>query len=132
MIRLTAAQSKQFDALLAALQDCKDRLEQSIDDYNQAAQAAFESVIKAGDEYNNALSEIEGFRDAFVSDSQSEFDEKSERWQQSDRGSAAQDLIDAWECADFSPVELEELEPFELYDAAHLEDLEDLPRKPDC
>lgn len=71
------------------------------------------------------VQEAEAFRSEIASRLQEEFDEHSEAWQEGDRGSEAQEMIDAWDGADFSDPPLDNLADLELED--YVQTLEDLP-----
>lgn len=114
-IKLSKAQTKERDQLLTRLREAKEKLE--------AAQADYEAAMTA---YDLVVGDIATWRDDVVSDWQSEFDDKSERWQEGERGEAASAFIQEWE-----GLELEELEEPNWPDLDHADDLEDLPTEPD-
>lgn len=66
--------------------------------------------------YNLALAEADVFRSEIADQFQNEYDDKSEKWQESDAGSAASDLIDEWSNVDFEMVEFQLDHPERLLD----------------
>ena len=62
---------------------------------------------------------------------QAEFDEKSEKWQESDRGQAAQEFIHAWEFMDLVELDEEAHPQIEMALPEHADDAEALPLEAD-
>ena len=88
--------------LATALREAKDKLVIAIDEYNAATtdpRAAVESALK---EYNEALAEAKGFAEDIANEAESEFDNKSEKWQEGDRGQAVSErsaMVEAFSAA---------------------------------
>ena len=80
-------------------------------------------------EYMVDLDELREFRDRLVDRFNNEFDEKSERWQESDKASDVRSFIDEWENADFDDPDLDNLLELELEE--HDETLQALPEETD-
>jgi len=97
---LSANELKTRDQLLADLQRVTTALEDATNDYN--------TVVDDIDTY------VSSVRDRL----QEEFDEKSEKWQEGDKGSAASTLIEEWSSMDVGHVEVD----LPIYEA-----LENLP-----
>lgn len=97
----------------------------------EAAQAKINAAIAEVnvviDAYNEVRGRVEAFRDDITSRLQAEYDEKSEKWQESERASSVQSLITEWENLDTN--ELDEQGELELSDAEPglADDLEQLP-----
>ena len=84
------------------------------------------------DAYNTLLADVDVFAAGVASRLRDAVDDKSERWQESDAGTAARDLADAWADVDFSPVEWAGIMPPELEnDLCHDKTLDDLPTESD-
>lgn len=56
-------------------------------------------------EYNEHVGRARDFAKKVLEDLHDEYDEKSERWQESEAGQAAQSMIDEWESLDLDPIE---------------------------
>lgn len=67
--------------------------------YN-TAETNFAEVEKAHGALCDALAVLRDFRDEVAAETRDYYDDKSERWQQSDAGSEYEAWVDAWECAD--------------------------------
>lgn len=69
-----------------------------------------EALTEARDNYNEVVERAIAFRDGVAERLQSDFDNKSEGWQEGDKGSAAQELISAWEELEIEKVEFDDPE----------------------
>ena len=59
-------------------------------------------------------------------DAEAEYDDKSEKWQEGDRGTAAREWIDSFDNVELDDAEMEAPEPLEEVEAEGLDDLENL------
>lgn len=140
MKRLTKAQEKSFRSLLADLDEKQDDLRDAVSSFHDGRSRAFDALKAAVEAFNHeqeqlwgdvesaredvkaALEEIEVFRDGVANDLACFFDEKSEKWQESDAGTAFIDWRDKWDstpeidlqAVEDSPSEVEIEEPEEL------------------
>lgn len=105
MNKLSKDQQQTHTALAARLANAKDELE-----------AAFNV-------YNGVLGELRDFRDGLVSDMDSYFSDRSEKWQEGDKGQQYETWKQAWE-----DLELEDLEELEL---EHGDNFEQAPMDPE-
>lgn len=71
----------------------------SLDTYNKN-QPGFDEVEKAHGALCDDLATLRDFRDELATEMREYYDDKSERWQQSDVGADYETWVDAWECAD--------------------------------
>lgn len=117
---------EQLGALKQRIDDGKSELEQKIqelvDEFN-------EELIKP---YNDVLQEAYDFVEDIGSDRRSEYDDKSERWQEGDRGQAASEWVDSWENAVYDLEQVDELRAPSIDDhevGDHVETLENLSRE---
>jgi len=89
--------------------------------------AAIEAFNVKVDAYNAACGEARGFVDDMVSQIDSDMADKTERWQESDKGQA----VEAWK-GELEGVDLDDIEPLEIPDLPDLEHattLEGLPEE---
>lgn len=94
------------------------------DDVRATMEKVFEELNKAIQSYNELANEIAQFTEDIAGDRRSEFDDKSESWQESDKGQAVNDFIESWE--QFSIEEACEDGDFEDV----LQEFIDLPKEP--
>jgi len=124
MKQLSKVHKARRDEIVAALtekatvvEDAWARLTEAHDDLTEAIEA-----------YNEALADAVGWRDDMAQEMQDYFDERSERWQEGEDGTAYGEWINEWQVAD-----LEELVTPELPDEPefpHADTLEGLPEEP--
>jgi uncharacterized coiled-coil DUF342 family protein len=95
--KLTAAELAQKNDYFAKLTAKADELLAARDVLNAKAQEIVEEYNNLVQEYNQLVGEANSFRSGIAERWQGEYDDKSEKWQESDDAGAAQELIDAWE-----------------------------------
>jgi chromosome segregation ATPase len=122
--KLSKAELERRSSLVQSLSDKKGQLEAEIEAYNSEVQELRGSVEEALDGYNTVLVEAKAFCDDIASTRQSEYDEKSDKWQEGDRASAAADWISEWENFEGDEIQLDWPEELELPDAEHGEALD--------
>ena len=109
-------------------------VEAALNEFNEKRSALAEDLEAKRTEVNNAIEELRSVRDEVVADQENYYDERSERWQEGERGEAYAEWKDTWESAELELVEDLELEEEELEAPEALElpgelpfsDLEDL------
>jgi uncharacterized protein YukE len=87
----------------------------TITEHATAANAAKDALVSAIEEYNARLDDLHGTIEAAKDELQGEFDEKSERWQEGDKGQAVSAWLDdigskADEIADGIDVEVADID----------------------
>jgi hypothetical protein len=116
MKRLSKDQLATRNELVKRLRDAAGAIETAIDTTN--------GVI---DEYNAILADVESFRDEVVGEMETYYDERSEKWQETDAGSSYQD----WK-SQFEALDVDQLEQLELDDLKLADDLEEFPDEPEA
>lgn len=112
---------------IEALEKAHTALSDAVAVFNVAVQTQRELLEEAIVGYGDAIGEAKGWAEEIAADIQCEFDDKSEKWQEGDRGQAAAEWIAAWEGFDPEDAEIEIPEEIEFdVDPAH-EVLADLP-----
>lgn len=120
MFKLTTADLKTRDELLKAVREKQETLNGEIDNFNQAVAEAREVLMTKVDDFGGALSDLRDFITQKHDEFESEYDDKSEKWQEGDRGMATRSWIDSFESLELDDVELEDL-PAEGEDVPHVE-----------
>lgn len=92
---------------------------------------SWSKVEDAMSEYNGALSDARDFIDEKHTAFEDEYGEKSEKWQEGDRGSAARDWIDSFESVDLEDAELDAPDSLEEVSGEGLDALENLETESD-
>jgi len=122
------------DAVKVAAEDADAEIQKSfevlraaVDAHNEAVEAAFAPVKEAVDAYNETLDAIRSFYADQESDAQSTFDERSEKWQESDKGQAFQAWIESLGAASvLDDLEVPTFDPIEIDDPPEIEVPEDV------
>lgn len=114
---------KERDEHLETTRQKENSLNEAIEKYNETVEDAYREVEEALSDYNGALNDAREFVDRVRTEFSDEFDEKSEKWQEGDKASAAREWIDSFDTVDLEDVEFEEPE---LLDEVHCEGLDAL------
>jgi hypothetical protein len=78
------------------LDKAKAGLISKIEDYNFAMAAPREALLAAINEFNDVLAEANQWRDDIHTRLSDEYENKSEKWQDGDRGREANTMIESW------------------------------------
>ena len=105
MTKLTKEQIKEREALSANIRKQKDALNEAIGDFNDAMLAASSEVTGALANYNEAVEAANTFQQDIASEIDNFISDKSEKWQEGERGEAYTAWKEIWE---------EELETFDV------------------
>ena len=129
MNKLDKAAIAERDAVCASLREKYSTLETAVDEFNFVLEQAWDKVDSALTAYNEAVGEANSWREGIAGDMQTYFDERSEKWQEGDKGqeyaSWKQQFEEELQDADLPKPEKLELQ---IDDAAEI--LEQLPETP--
>jgi hypothetical protein len=158
MTKLTKQHIADRDAIAQKLRDEREVLEKAIEtfntlrdekynlmasaiaEYNRALDEAFTPVGEAMDKYNATVSDANGWKEQIVSEIDEYISNKSDKWQESDKGNAVECWKESFQSQDVEEVELELGEPCEIPEElgtleVDIEDgaefLEQLPESPE-
>jgi hypothetical protein len=108
--KLTRQDSAQLGELMAKAADVAGTLETSIAKFNEIVAEHFASLREALDAYNQAQADVRTFIEETHQSLEDEFSDKSEKWQDGERGQAVREFIDEWQqvAGDITDVEIEE------------------------
>lgn len=119
MKKLAAAQQKEMMRLSSSLDVRKNDVSQRIADFNTKIQELIDEfnseISQIVQSYNDVASEANAFVEEVKNAQQEYYDERSEKWQESDRGSEYQDWMNEWD------IEIEEVEVEE----AHFDEIDE-------
>lgn len=127
MFKLTKAELAQRADLVAALSIASGVLTDAIDEFNASLAAAREKLESIVNDYNETLSKARDFAEDIAQSRRDEWNDKSERWQESEAGQNANAFVDEWEGIELDDIEIEFPEPIEEPDITHGDDLETAP-----
>lgn len=119
------------DKLVEELRDGRGKLEDAVSTFNAAVEELKAGVVTALESYNEVVGETRGFVEDIASTADGQFDDKSEKWQEGDKGQQVREWIDAWQNEPFEDVEITFPEELELPDEESDHDgrLEALPEE---
>src|SRR5262245_24268876 len=113
--------------LVNQLREWQDRVNDSIAVAQDKMKDALVDVNDVIDTYNEKVEEVREFVERVASDFRSDFEDKSEGWQEGERGQTVGEFIDAWENLEINQVDRITLPDVELDDEIELpNDLEEL------
>lgn len=120
--KLTKTELSRRDELVEELSQKQDSFEAVMHHLGSDDPSKVNELVTALSVLTVLVKEAEEFRDEIASRLRDEWDDRSEAWQEGDRGSEAEEMVDQWECAEFMEPELGE---GDIEDYAQT--LEDLP-----
>jgi hypothetical protein len=130
--KLTAEQLTERDALAVRLEEERTKVDLAVSDFHDALTVARNTLQEALDAYNEVLVEAKAYAEGIAQDAENYFEEKSERWQEGEKGEALRELIDAWQSVDLEPLEVDMPDSeLDLDVNTHDETLCELPTEPE-
>jgi vacuolar-type H+-ATPase subunit H len=125
--KLTKAQLTERDRVMDLLTDATEGIESAAETYNKVlaeAKAPFEAAIVA---YNDALSAIRELAEEIYGEADSEISDKSDKWQDSEKGQAAIAFKDHWEGLQLDEVSVDFPDEIEIDLPFSVDDLGEAP-----
>lgn len=131
--KLDKRDRKRRDEIVERLLASREKLEVAISDYNDAIEKAQTDLEEHIDDYNLILDDAIGLVDDVVSQAESDMEERSEKWQESDRGQAVQTWIDAIREIDLEAIKIDFPDPIEMAEEelSHADQISDMPDEPE-
>ena len=114
--KLNKGQARQWDDYLEDLRGSANLLNEAIGSFNTAIKQAHDTLQDYVADYNQAIENAGTLVAELADEWQSQFDEKSDTWQESDKGQEIQEIISALQ--GFNP------DDFELGDVTTLDTVE--------
>lgn len=131
MTKMSKDQIKERDGIAELLREKREALDAAIEAYNASAESLWGDIEEALGAYNETISDANSWREEVASDIQSYIDDKSEKWQEGERGQAFAEWHDIFANDEVPTADLEQPEMLVLdcEDAAEMleqfrEDLE--------
>ncbi len=125
--KLNKSEVAQKAELMGQIADAKLALDTAIENYNSAVAGAKKTLLPAIETYNETLSAALEFTQDIAGQAQSDIGDKSERWQEGERGQAAVAWGEEWSNATFDPIEVELPDDLEIDIEDHADMLDCLP-----
>lgn len=128
--KLTKDKLKQRDEKIEALREAGEKLKEAVEAANVEIAGIREKLEPLVDEYNAKITEAVEFVNELGEEFRGEFDDKSERWQEGDKGSEVNDWIETFESFALEEISLSLPDDIEEPDVGHTEELESLNESP--
>jgi hypothetical protein len=128
--KLSKSDIARRDELTEAVRNARSELDDEINAYNEKLGELKAEVETALNAYNEKLADLKSWAEDIASEADSEWNDKSERWQEGDKGEAARTWIDEWQGFSAEDIEIEWPEDVSIDtmdDAA--DDVEQLPEE---
>lgn len=116
MNRMSRAQQKEIDEQVSVIMEASSALEAAINDYNAAIEPVKGPLEEALGSYNEALSTLREIYEGIAQEAADHFSERSERWQEGEKGQQYQSWMDTLNDPGIENAELEVPEDLELPD----------------
>jgi hypothetical protein len=128
--KVSREQLAKRNALAAELRQNAETLNATIAAFNRDVGPLAQAVGKAQDAYNETLEAARSLADGIAESAREQFEAKSEKWQESDKGIEVRTWIEQWEMS-LDDIELELPEALEEIDPeGHAGVLEDAAARP--
>src|SRR3954452_18607674 len=95
--KLSKQQIAERDGLTDDLRHKGETLNTAIIAFNEAVEPLSKALDEAGEDYNGVLERARTLTRTITDAAQEEFDRKSEKWQESDKGTRVRSWIEQWE-----------------------------------
>jgi hypothetical protein len=123
--RLTKEELKTHDDLVLALTETANKLHETVAQFNAMMTEAWSAVEQMQNRYNEQVQHAQKFVDAVYASRHDEYDNKSEKWQDSDDGQSVYLWLEEWNIT-LEESDLELPETIEVIGLS-VSDLEELP-----
>jgi arginyl-tRNA synthetase len=107
-MKLTNSQIEKKTALVDRAGKARTVLADAIQAYNDALSEAYGNLKIALDEYESERERIASDVEEIASDLRGKWDNKSEKWQESDKGQSAATFVEEWENVSLDEFEVDE------------------------
>lgn len=125
--KLSKDQIKRRDEIMDDLQEKSEALESAVEKYNEALDEIRGDVEVALEAYNESLADAQEFVEEIASDANQAIEEKSERWQEGERGQEALSFKEAWEQISVEGASIDFPDPIEFDGVDYAEEIGNAP-----
>jgi chromosome segregation ATPase len=115
------------DEHVAKLEKAWAEIAQAISTYNGLVETLRAPIEQAVEKYNEVVVEAKAFAEEIANRFEGEYDERSEKWQEGEKGQAAAELKEAWQSIDMEEINLEWPDDLGIDDPDHAPELAELP-----
>jgi hypothetical protein len=126
-LKLSKAQRAKRDEFVTRLNEASGKISTAVDEFNSALETLKAPIEAAVEAYNEIVVEAKEFTDEIAGDADNEISEKSDTWQEGERGQAAVGWKDEWQSIDLDEIEVELPDEISFDEPLHADDLESAP-----
>jgi hypothetical protein len=119
--QLTKAELKERDEMVASVKEKQTALNTAIEEYNETVNEAWGKLEDYVNEFNGALSDLRDFVEQAKDRLTGEYDDKSEKWMEGEKGTAVRIWIDT-----FGSIMIDDFDPDPPSEVDRLDDIEGL------
>jgi uncharacterized protein YukE len=133
-MRLARAELKRIEDLVDRLTGAERMLDEAITEFNEELKALKEDkLLPKIETYNQVLRDAREFAEDIASRLDDKISERSESWQESEKGEAAIAFKESWETIGYEleEIDLELPEDIEMPELGHAEVLQEAPTEPE-
>jgi hypothetical protein len=105
--KLSKADRERRDGYVTSMREAEAKIDDAVSTYNAEMGLHRASVEAAVEAFNQILEEARGFCEDIATEADGQIDDKSEKWQEGDKGQAAVAWKDAWEQIELDALELD-------------------------
>lgn len=127
---LSKTETETRDNLVTKLNEAWGKVEDAVTAFNDGVVDMRAVVERAVEDYNEVVSEAEAFAADIANEIETEYDNKSEKWQEGERAEAVTGMKDEWQGLDMSQIDPTYPDDLEIGDPGQAEALEALPTEP--
>jgi hypothetical protein len=127
--KLDKKDKERRDLLVDQLREAWGKIEDAVEVYNIEVSKLRADVDKAVSDYNEVIEEARGFAEDVATQAESEYDDKSEKWQQGEKGQSAAAWRDEWQGLEADALDASWPDDYSIDDPEHADKLEGLPEE---
>lgn len=126
MSKLTKSQQAERETIVTALREEGGKLEDAVRVFNEKLQTAKGELEAAQTAYNEKLSTARDFAEGVASTTQEYIDDKSEKWQEGEKGQAVAEWQQVWADISLDDVDLGLPDELSEPEITHADDIENI------
>ncbi len=130
MKSLTKDHLTKRDEIVAALRVAAEKVEAAISQFNANLEVAMAPVDAAVEEYNRVVEQAGELAVDVYFEAEADFCNRSEKWQDSEKGEEYQEWMDQWNNVSLELAEVGRPDELETPDLSAADTLESLPQEP--
>jgi len=128
--KMSKQEIKERDEFVDSLRKKLETLNAAVTKYNEVVAEAYGALEDEINDFNGSLSDARDFVERLKDDFTGQYDDKSEKWQEGDKGSVVRDWLDTFDNVSLYDAEIEASDPVGEVDVDGIDELENLETEP--